>query len=48
MTALMRQVESATREHHGARGGEGLPTREDLRQERPRHHEGHEDRAERW
>jgi hypothetical protein len=48
VTALMRQVESATREHHGARGGEGLPTREDLRQERPRHYEGHEDRAERW
>ncbi len=48
VTTLMRQVESATREHHGARGGEGLPTREDLRQERPRHHEGHEDRAERW
>jgi hypothetical protein len=48
VTALMHQVESATREHHGARGGEGLPTREDLRQERPRHCDGHEDGAERW
>ena len=48
VTTLMRQVESATREHHGVRAGEGPPTREDLRQERPRHHEGHEDRTERW
>jgi len=48
VTALMHQVESATREHHGARGGEGLPTREDLRQERPRHGDGHENRGEPW
>lgn len=48
VTMLMRQVESATREHHGARGGEGLPTREDLRQERPRHGDGHENRGEPW
>ena len=48
VTTLMRQVESATRDPHGARGTEGLPTREDLRQERPRHREGHEDGAERW
>ncbi len=48
VAALMRQVESASREPHGGRAAEGLPTREDLRYERPRHHEGHEDRMERW
>ena len=48
VTTLMRQVESATRDPHGTRGTEGLPTREDLRQERPRHRGGHEDGAEYW
>ncbi|MGC8724077.1 MAG: hypothetical protein ACP5VF_09410, partial [Acidobacteriota bacterium] len=43
VAGLMREVESATREPYGARGDEGMPTREDLRAERPRHHEDHED-----
>lgn len=41
---LVRQVESASRDPRG-RGGEGLPVREDLRQERPRRHG---DGQERW
>lgn len=48
VAALMRQVESASHERHGSRSAEGMPTREDLRHERPRQHEGHEDRTERW
>ena len=45
---LMREVESATRDPYGARAGEGLPTREDLRMERPRHPDGFERRDEPW
>lgn len=41
---LMRQVEAASHDSRG-RGGEGLPTREDLRHERPRRHS---DGQERW
>jgi hypothetical protein len=48
VAGLMREVESATREPHGARGGEGLPTREELRMERPRRPDHPEDREERW
>ncbi|MGA9752420.1 MAG: relaxase/mobilization nuclease domain-containing protein [Acidobacteriota bacterium] len=48
LAGLMREVESATRDPQGSRGGEGLPTREDLRMERPRHPEHPEDREERW
>lgn len=48
VASLMRKVESASREPHGGRAAEGPPTREDLRYDRPRRHEGHEDTAERW
>lgn len=41
---LVRQVEAASRDPRG-RGGEGVPVREDLRQERPRRHG---DGQERW
>lgn len=47
VATLMRQVEAASREPRG-RGGEGLPTREELRRERPRRCEGHGDGQERW
>jgi len=47
VAALMRQMESGGRDARG-RGGEGPPTREDLRQERPRRHEGHDEWQERW
>ena len=48
VAGLMRDVQAATREPHGARGGEGLPVREDLRQERPRHPDGREEGGGRW
>jgi hypothetical protein len=48
VTKLMREVESTTRDPHGARDRGGPPTREDLRYERPRRHEGHDDWQEHW
>lgn len=49
VTKLMREVESTTRDPHGVRDHGGPPTREDLRYERPRRPEGHEDPwGERW
>ena len=48
VNALMREVESTTRDPHHARDLGGPPTREDLRYERPRRHEGHDDWQERW
>jgi hypothetical protein len=48
VTKLMREVESTTRDPHGAKDRGGPPTREDLRYERPRRHEGHDDWQERW
>jgi hypothetical protein len=47
VAGLMREIDYATREPHGGRGSEGLPAREDLRQERPRHPDGRDDWAER-
>jgi len=47
VATLMRQMESAGRER-GGRAGQGIPTREDLRQERPRRPQGHEEWQERW
>jgi IS30 family transposase len=47
VATLLRQMESAGRNQRG-RGSEGLPTREDLRQERPRRHQGLEEWQERW
>ena len=47
VATLMRQIESAGRDSRG-RGTEGPPTREDLRQERPRRQQGHEEWQERW
>jgi hypothetical protein len=47
VATLMRQMESSCRDQRG-RGPEGLPTREDLRQERPRRQQGLEDWQERW
>ena len=46
VASLMREVESTTRDPHGARGGDGLPTWEDIRLERPRRPEGLEERGE--
>ncbi|MGA9753320.1 MAG: relaxase/mobilization nuclease domain-containing protein [Acidobacteriota bacterium] len=46
VASLMREIESATREPYGGRGGEGLPAREDIRTERPRRPEGLEERGE--
>jgi len=48
VAGLMREIESATREARGVRGDEGLPTREELRQERPRRPDGLEDSKDRW
>jgi hypothetical protein len=48
VAGLMREIESATREPYGGRGGEGLPAREELRQERPRQPDGRGDWGERW
>ena len=48
VASLMRQVESTSRDPHRGGAGEGPPTREDLRFERPRRPEGHEDSLERW
>jgi Relaxase/Mobilisation nuclease domain len=48
VTKLMREVESTTRDPHHARDFGGPPTREDLRYERPRRHEGHDDWQDRW
>jgi len=48
VAGLMRAIESATREPYGGRGGEGLPAREELRQERPRQPDGRGDWGERW
>lgn len=48
VTSLMRQVEAATRETHHGQGGRDLPTRDDLRAERPRHPHEHGDGHERW
>ncbi len=45
---LMREVESATRDPHGGRGGEGMPAREDLRMERPRRPDGSEAGGDPW
>lgn len=48
VTSLMRQVEAATRESHYGYGGRDIPTREDLRAERPRHPIDQDDGHERW
>ena len=48
VTSLMRQVEAATREPHHGLGGRDLPTREDLRLERPRQPHEYGDSHERW
>ena len=48
VTSLMSQVEAATRETHHGHGGRDLPTREDLRAERPRYPHEHGDGHERW
>ena len=48
VNALMREVENTTRDPHHARDFGGPPTREDLRYERPRRHDGHDDWQEHW